>query len=109
MPADRLTMQARVVGSQPRLGEWFVGLGGTVVRDQTGVPTGTIYQLPTDGYALASLELGATHTAVAGRHVDVSLSVNNLFDTRYRDYLSRYRLFVNDPGRDVAVRLRVPI
>jgi iron complex outermembrane receptor protein len=109
MPADRLTTQARVVGSHARLGEWFVGLGATVVREQTGVPAGTIYQLPTDGYALASLELGATHTAVAGRHLDVSISVNNLFDTRYRDYLSRYRLFVNDPGRDVAVRLRVPI
>ena len=109
MPADRVTMQARVMGSRARLGEWFVGLGGLLVREQTGVPKGTIYQLPTDGYGLASLELGATHTAVVGRHVDLSISVNNLFDTRYRDYLSRYRLFVNDTGRDVAVRLRVPI
>jgi iron complex outermembrane receptor protein len=109
MPADRLTMQARVVGSQARLGEWFIGLGGLLVREQTGVPAGTVYQLPTDGYALASLEFGATHTAFAGRHVDLSISVNNLFDTRYRDYLSRYRLFVNDTGRDVALRLRVPI
>jgi iron complex outermembrane receptor protein len=41
--------------------------------------------------------------------MDVSVSVTNALDTRYRDYLSRYRLFVDDPGRDVVVRVRMPI
>jgi iron complex outermembrane receptor protein len=109
MPADRLTAQVRINGQRDRLGEWFAGVGSTLVRRQDGVPAGTVYQLPTAGYALASLEFGATHMAVGGRHLDLSISVNNLFNTRYRDYLSRYRLFVNDPGRDIAVRLRVPM
>ncbi len=109
MPADRITAQARVTGTQARLGAWFAGIGGTLVRRQDGVPAGTVYQLPTDAYALTTLELGATHTTIAGHHVDLSISVNNLFDVSYRDYLSRYRLFVNDPGRDVVVRLRVPL
>jgi iron complex outermembrane receptor protein len=43
-----------------------------------------------------------------GRTADVSVSVNNALDTRYRDYLSRYRLFVNDAGRDVVMRLTMP-
>jgi hypothetical protein len=30
-------------------------------------------------------------------------------DTRYRDYLSRYRLFVNDTGRDVIARVTMPL
>jgi hypothetical protein len=34
--------------------------------------------------------------------------VNNALNTRYRDYLSRYRLFVNDAGRDVVFRVTMP-
>ena len=109
MPADRATLQARVVGTKPRLGNWYVGLGSVLVREQDGVPAGTVYQLPTAGYALASADLGSANIAVAGRRIDVALSATNLFNTRYRDYLSRYRLFVNDAGRDLIVRLRIPL
>ena len=109
MPADRLTLQARVVGSRPRLGSWHAGLGAVLVREQDGVPAGTVYQLPTAGYALASLDVGSTNVAIGGHRIDVALSVTNLLNTRYRDYLSRYRLFVNDAGRDVVLRLNVPL
>lgn len=109
MPADRVTLQMRVVGSRPRLGNWYVGVGSVLVREQDGVPVGTVYQLPTDGYALASADLGSANIAVAGRRIDVALSATNLLSARYRDYLSRYRLFVNDAGRDLVVRLRIPL
>ncbi len=109
MPADRALLQARVVGRNQRFGAWHIGAGATLVRQQDGVPEGTIYTLPTDGYALLSAELGGTSATVFGREMDVSLSVNNALNTRFRDYLSRYRLFVNDAGRDVVLRLRVPI
>ena len=33
----------------------------------------------------------------------------NLFNTTYRDYLSRFRYFIDDPGRNVVLRLRVPL
>ena len=41
--------------------------------------------------------------------MDISLEVQNLLNTPYRDYLSRYKLFVDDPGRDVVLRVRVPL
>jgi iron complex outermembrane recepter protein len=109
MPADRATVQVRVLGSRARLGHWYVAAGSVLVRRQDGVPAGTVYQLPTAGYALASLDLGSTGIAVGGQHLDVSLSATNLLNTRYRDYLSRYRLFVNDAGRDLILRVRVPL
>ncbi|NJL18452.1 MAG: TonB-dependent receptor [Nitrospira sp.] len=109
MPADRATLQVRVVGARPRLGNWHVGVGSVLVREQDGVPEGTVYQLPTAGYALASADLGATNISVAGRHIDVAVSATNLLNARYRDYLSRYRLFVNDAGRDLVMRVRVPL
>jgi iron complex outermembrane receptor protein len=108
MPADRMTVQLRRVGDGPRLGRWHAGVGGVLVRRQDQVPAATIYALPTAGYGLLSAEVGAVGLRVGRRAMDVSLSVQNALDTRYRDYLSRYRLFVNDPGRDVVTRVRLP-
>lgn len=109
MPADRALVQARWTGRHASLGAWHVGLGSVLVRRQDGVPDGTIYTLPTAGYALLQADVGTVAARLFGRPLDVSMSLNNALDTRYRDYLSRYRLFVDDPGRDVVVRLRVPL
>lgn len=108
MPADRLNLGLRTTGTATRLGRWYAGAGTLLVRRQDGVPQGTVYQLPTDGYALLSLDAGTRGLSLLGRRFDVSLSVNNALDARYRDYLSRYRLFVNDPGRDVVLRITAP-
>ncbi|MBL0938806.1 MAG: TonB-dependent receptor [Gemmatimonadaceae bacterium] len=108
MPADRVSLSARWLGSRPRIGNWYLGTGTMLVRKQDGVPSGTVYTLPTAGYALLSLEAGASDVAFFGQAARISLSVNNALDTRYRDYLSRYRLFVNDAGRDVVFRITMP-
>lgn len=108
MPADRLNLSTRYLGGRVPGDGWFVGAGTLLVRKQDGVPAGTIYTLPTAGYALLQFEVGARALPVLGRRADLSVSVNNALDTRYRDYLSRYRLFVNDAGRDVVLRLTMP-
>ncbi len=109
MPADRATIQVRVLGSRPRLGRWYVALGSVLVQQQGGVPAGTVYQLPTAGYALASFDVGSANIVIGGHQIDLGLSATNLLNARYRDYLSRYRLFVNDAGRDLILRLRIPM
>jgi iron complex outermembrane recepter protein len=109
MPADRALLQARVVGRGARIGAWHIGAGTVLVRQQDGVPEGTIYTLPTAGYALLQADIGSRGVMLHGHVFDLSLSVTNLLDTRYRDYLSRYRLFVDDAGRDVVLRVRTPI
>ncbi len=108
MPADRALLSVRTTGSREILGSWFAGIGTTLVRKQDGVPDGTIFTLPTAGYALLNLDAGTRAFRLAGRTLDISLSVNNVLNTRYRDYLSRYRLFVDDVGRDVVLRFTAP-
>jgi iron complex outermembrane receptor protein len=110
MPADRLTASARFFGrNSARVTSPYVEIGTTVVRRQDHVPLVTIYKLPTDGYELLNLEVGASALVVGRTRFEPSLAVRNLFDTRYRDYLSRYRLFVDEPGRDVVLRVTVPL
>lgn len=56
---------------------------------------------PPDGYSLANLEL---NTNINSR-VKCTISVENLFNTRYRDYLDRLRYFADEIGRNVGIRL----
>ncbi len=109
MPADRLTASARLLapGNSWATGPYFE-IGTTLVRKQDRVPAVTIYKLPTAGYGLLNLELGASAIELRGVRLEPSIAVRNVLDTRYRDYLSRYRLFVNEPGRDVVLRVTMP-
>ena len=109
MPADRITASARLFGrNTAHLTSPYFELGTTMVRKQERVPPVTIYKLPTDAYALVSVELGASAWTIGHTRFEPSLAVRNAFDRRYRDYLSRYRLFVDEPGRDIVLRLTVP-
>ncbi len=59
----------------------------------------------TDGYVLFGLESGF-RLHISGRHV-LSCRINNLFDTTYRDHLSRVEDRDNPmPGRDISVVYR---
>lgn len=106
MPADRLVANLRLIGGVgEHLSAPYVDVGTTLVRRQTLVPPNTVYRLPTAGYALFSFEIGAASLTVLGRPLELSLAARNVFNTSYRDYLSRYRLFVDDPGRDLVLRI----
>lgn len=109
MPADRFSASARLALPETELlqGGWLK-LQGVRVREQTRVPESTVYALPTDGYSLVNLEGGAELLRLGPLPVDLALSVRNLLDRRHRDYLSRYRLFADDPGRDMVLRFTIP-
>jgi iron complex outermembrane receptor protein len=57
---------------------------------------------------LFNLEIGVASLDLFGQPLELSIAARNLLNTAYRDYLTRYRLFVDDPGRDVVARLTVP-
>jgi len=59
----------------------------------------------TDGYVLFGIE-GGYRLHASGRHV-ISFRINNLFDTTYRDHLSRVADRDNPmPGRDASITYR---
>ncbi len=108
MPADRLRVGVRWDGEAGG-GALSAEASTLLVREQDRVPSETIYGLPTDGYQLLDVGFGWSGVRIGGHDVDLSLDVSNLLDRSYRDYLSRYRLFVDDPGRDVVLRVEVPL
>ncbi len=62
------------------------------------------FDQPTDGYTLIGLDAGlARH--IGSHPFRVDLRVRNLADTRYRSFLSRYKAFALDPGRNILFRI----
>lgn len=90
-----------------RLLEAGIGFEGRFVMRQTNFPEGIDYADPPAGYNLFDVHLNA-EMALADHPVRMQLHVHNLFNKRYRDYLSRFRYFIDDPGRDVTFSLSIP-
>lgn len=56
------------------------------------------------GYSLWQLGAGGT-LLVGARVLVLDLAVRNVFDTRYRSFMSRYKEFADGPGRAVVLRV----
>lgn len=61
------------------------------------------YPLATDARTLLALGAGDS-VPLAGRVTRLDLQVNNATNTRYRDFLSRYKEFAYAPGANVVLR-----
>ncbi len=62
----------------------------------------------TDSYTVADLSFEFEVDAWTQAPVSILLDVRNLTDTAYRDFLSTYKAYALNPGRDVRLTLRVP-
>jgi iron complex outermembrane receptor protein len=123
MPADRGEVSAEYLfGDGKKWKQSWVKASMQYVSEQTRVPdSGNIkinhpdgsvsyesdYAPPPGAYTLFSLE-GGTDLSLWGHPLTLSLTVSNLFDTKYRDYMNAFRYFADDMGRNVIVRLKWP-
>ncbi|MDX1546577.1 MAG: TonB-dependent receptor [Rhodothermales bacterium] len=109
MPSDRLTLQSEI--HLPDAGlfrENEMEIEALLVREQDRFPEGVDFADPPPGYTLLGFHY-RTALQVGAVPVRLSLEVENLLNTSYRDYLSRFRYFIDDPGRSLTLRLQVPI
>lgn len=103
VPAFRLTYGVRWEGKDGSsfLRAPYVDLGGETNAKQSRLDP---EDFAPPGYTLASF--GAGFRLGQGTHpLDVDLAVRNLLDTEYTSFMSRYKLYAADPGRNVTFRL----
>ena len=62
------------------------------------------FDTPTAAYAMLHMDAGLEHQWWE-RAFRIDLSVRNLTNDQHRDYLSRYKEFADDPGRNVLLRV----
>ncbi len=109
MPADRFQTSLKYAFSKTAAAGQppFIRLTMVNVLEQKRAPEDIDYAPPPPGYTRFDLEAGATFR-LRNQPFEVGLSVLNIFNTSYREYLNRFRYFVDEPGRNLLLRLRVP-
>jgi len=87
----------------------YVSAGVLAVTQQTMAPLNADYAPPPPGYALVSLNAGVDFIIKKVQTISVGISISNLLDTPYRDYLNRFRYFSNEMGRSVVLKIKIPL
>lgn len=108
MPADRVRLGTHI-HFHDALGfhDPFFDVSILGVDRQWRFEPGLDYADPPPSYSLVDVSAGGIAT-IGGTDVRLSASVTNVFDVRYRDYLSRFRYMALDVGRNITVRITVP-
>lgn len=96
MPPAAVDIEAELHGDRV-----FLTAGADVAARQTRL---SAFDYATDGYVLFNLGAGA-QVGLLDRVFRVDLRVHNLANTAYRSFLSRYKQFALNPGRDVVIRV----
>lgn len=84
----------------------FARISALWVLQQKQAPA-TDYAPPPPGFLRLDAEL--FHTLNWGKQrFEVGLSIYNLLNTEYREYLNRFRYFTAEPGRNLSLRIKMP-
>lgn len=95
-----LNGQVSMRWEQPR---WFAGAGARFAgrQERTGD-----FEEPTAGYGVGMLTAGLRLPLRSRLHL-LTLRVDNLFDQEYREHLSRTKVVIPEPGRNVSLLYRL--
>lgn len=110
MPAPRLNL--RLTQRFWEQGPWSIsGTASVLLVDrQRNAPDSLDYAPAPAAYALTALSLKLERRmADSPRVASLSIGVDNLLDVRYRDYLNRFRYYADEPGRNISIRLTLPL
>lgn len=106
IPANKLKFEFR--GENPRV--WFLSKAfaavniGTAFAQNHPAPE----ESPSNSYTLIDLSIGGS-IKLKGQFISISISANNIMDTKYIDHLSTLKeVSLFDPGRNISLNLKIP-
>ncbi len=112
MPANRISNELTYkFNDSKHLLQSYISLEMQNVMQQKHIPDESNgvqdYKAPPEAYTLFHFN-AATIVPIGNTKITIGLSVRNLFNTRYRDYLNSMRYFIDETGRNVALRVKIP-
>ncbi len=109
MPANRSELSLQIkFRSLKKIKGIFFEPGYSFVMKQNRVPAGLDFISPPPAYGLFSANAGCELLFIKNYRVYLNLSVTNATNTRYRDYLDRFRYYNDAAGVNYTLRLRIP-
>ncbi len=111
MPSDRIAANIKYTRTiSKHLQDCFAGIDVKYVFQQKRIPSNfdqIDYPRPPAAYFLADVSVGTT--LYAGKQpLYLSLTTMNILNAKYRDYMDVFRYFINEPGTNIVLRVRVP-
>jgi iron complex outermembrane receptor protein len=110
MPANRMEQQlGYVFKDRTAVRKAYIELQSVWVAKQNRVVQGVDFKEVPIAYVLLNVQSGFSFKPSSkSKDWKVNLSIQNLLNQSYRDYLSRFRYFTNDPGINVIINLVIP-
>jgi iron complex outermembrane receptor protein len=109
MPPDKFQSELTYnFKSLERMKNSYVSITGIYVNKQFRVPENTDYALPPAAYTLLNFEAGTTFY-IKKQPVTIGIGGTNLLNTIYRDYMNRFRYYADEMGRNITLRLKIPL
>lgn len=111
MPSDRFSAETKyefVISKH--LKDCYVGINTQYVLQQKRIPSHfdqIDYPRPPSAYFLMGAEAGL-QVKFSKQALFCSITATNLLNQKYRDYLDVFRYFLDQPGRNIAFRVRIP-
>lgn len=106
MPANRFQLITQYnVKNKANTG---FGLRILHVAHQSRFVPGQDYLPPPPAYTLMGLDV-VTSQKLAHTQLQWSLTINNVFNTVYRDYMNRFRYYADEMGRNIQVRCKIDL
>ncbi len=84
--------------------EIYLSLTNVYVGKQWRLMPASDYAPPPAAYILLHAEAGFSIPAL--HHLNIGFTVNNLLNTKYREYLNRFRYYTDETGRNISIRLK---
>ncbi len=75
------------------------------VAKQSRVEPNSDYKVAPDAYFLVNADAG-TSIHIGKQHYEIGVSINNLLNNKYREYMNAFRYFTDEPGRSYVLRLK---
>ncbi len=113
MPSDRLTNElVYTFRESKRFHQPLLSTELVYVAKQTRVPTsgnGKLdYKDAPGDYALWNATL-SSQVKFDSFTIEMGITVENILDLKYRDYMNSFRYFTDEMGRNISLRLKIPI
>lgn len=108
MPSDRYETEFTYRLKQVRkLNSAYVSASFLYVTKQWRVPANSDFAVSPDAYYTVNLH-ASCKILLHKQSVEFGISVFNLLDKSYRDYLDRFRYFTDALGRNFTLRIKIP-
>lgn len=113
MPSDRIQNELSYTFSdKKKFSKTYISAEVIYVSKQTRVPDEKDgkqdYKEAPDAYALLNADAG-TSVLFNKTLVSFSIGIRNLLNNSYRDYLNTMRYFSDETGRNIQLRIKIPI